>query len=382
MKEKIWRPLPFDVTQFDRMESWLEDMVQKGWLLTDEILPLLVQFQRSEPRHRRYRIIPVTDRIASGAEEDEVELYETYGWTHVYQRRGMEIFCTDYPNAEELFTDAASFQMRAKRHLLGHGLAILVIALLFLWIIRSLLNLAGPMRTEPLHLLHYMGGTFAISLLICTIVALVSSVLNFTRYYRFLEKLKSGEGFSHDAPYRRVLTFNRAWMVISFLSIFALLIGIKVSHDFPYTRLSSADNGTYDLTHPLPLSAWDPDVWAKIEPCLETNRWTENMYYIEDRYRDILFSDIQMIDAGADGMRYFATWYEARSESIAENYLIEELPRDAEPFELDGADDAAILPGFYPKLYLRTGNRLLIVLTDERVDLKAAAPKLLSNLIQ
>ena len=382
MKEKIWRPLPFDVTQFQRMESWLEDMAAKGWLLTDEILPLMVQFQRSEPKQRRYRIIPVTDRIAPGAEEDEIALYETYGWTHIYQRRGMEIFCTDYPNAEELFTDAASFTMRAKRHLLGHGLAILCIVLLFLWIIRSLLNLAGPVGREPLHLLHYMGGTFAVSLLLCTIAALVSSVLNFTRYYQFLEKLNSGEGFSHDAPYRRALRFNTAWMVISFLSIIALLAGIKISHNFPETRLYSEDIGTYGLTHPLPLSEWDPESWAKIEPCLETNRWTENMYYIEDRYRDILFSDIQMIDAGADGMRYFATWYEARSARIAETYLKEELPRDAEPFDLAGADYAAILPGYYPKLYLRKGNRLLIVLTDAGVDLKTAAPKLLSNLLQ
>lgn len=382
MKEKIWRLLPFDVTQFERMESWLEDMAAKGWLLTDEILPLLVQFQKSEPRQRRYRIIPVTDRIAAGAEEDEIALYETYGWIHVYQRRGMEIFFTDYPNAEELFTDAASFTMRAKRHLLGHGLAILCIVLLFLWILRSLFNLAGPVGAEPLHLLHYTGGTFAISLLICTIAALVSSVLNFTRYYRFLEKLNGGEGFSHKAPYRRALRFNTAWMVISFLSIAALLASIKISHNFPETRLSSEDNGTFDLTHPLPLSEWDPESWAKIEPCLESNRWKEDMFYIEDRYSDILFSDIQMIDAGAGGMRYLATWYEARSETIAERFLLEELPKTVEPFELAGADYAGIAADAFPKLYLRKGNRLLIVLTDEAADLKTAAPKLLSNLIQ
>ena len=213
-------------------------------------------------------------------------------------------------------------------------------------------------------------------------MALVSSALNITRYDRFLKKLNSGEGFSHHVSYRRALMFNTVWMAISFLGIFALLIGIKVSHDFPETRLSSADNGTYDLTHPLPLSEWDPESWAKIEPCLETNRWTENLHYIEDRYRDILFSDIQMIDAGADGKRYHATWYEARSGPIAEKYLQEELPKSAEPFELAGADYAGIVEDAFPKLYLRKGNRLLIVLTDESVDLKSAAPKLLSNLIR
>ncbi len=382
MKEKIWRLQPFDVTQFDRMEAWLEDMAAKGWLLTDEVLPLLVQFQKGEPRRRRYRIIPVTDRLAPGAEEDEINLYETYGWKHVYQRRGMEIFYTDYPNAEELFTDKASFQMRARRHMLGHGLAVLCIVLLFLWVIRSLINLAGPASTEPLHLLHYTGGTFAISLLICTIVALVSSVLNFTRYYRFLEKLNGGEGFSHKVPYRRALKFNTAWMVISFLSIFVLLVGIKVSHNFPETRLSSADNGTFGLTHPLPLSEWDPESWAKIDRCLETNRWTENMFYIEDRYSDILFSDIQMIDAGADGMRYFATWYEARSAGIAARYLQEELPGTVEPFRLEGTDYAGFLEDSLPTLYLRSGNRILIVKASGTRDLRTSAAMFVANLTQ
>lgn len=89
-----------------------------------------------------------------------------------------------------------------------------------------------------------------------------------------------------------------------------------------------------------------------------------------------------MIDAGADGKRYHATWYEARSGPIAEKYLQEELPKSAEPFELAGADYAGIVEDAFPKLYLRKGNRLLIVLTDESVDLKSAAPKLLSNLIR
>ena len=379
MKEKIWRLQPFDVTQFQRMESWLEDMAASGWLLTDEILPLLVQFQRSEPKQRRYRIIPVTNRIAAGAEEDEIALYETYGWTHVYQRGGMEIFYTDYPNAEELFTDAASFTMRAKRHLWGHGIAILSIVLLFLQIIRSLFQLAGPVGAEPLHLLHYMGGTFAVSLLILTILALAGSVLSVTRYSGFLEKLKSGEGFSHKVPYRRALRFNCAMQVISSLSIAAVLIGMIISHDFPYTRLSSADVGTYDLTHPLPLSEWDPESWAKIEPCIETNGWTENIHYIEDRYRDILFSDIQMVDGRVDDMRYLATWYEARSAGIAERYLREELPRDVTELTVPGADYAGIDGN---KLYLRSGDQLMIVLAEGGRDLISAAPLLASNFDQ
>lgn len=377
MKEKIWRLQPFDLTQFARMESWLEDMAARGWLLTDEILPLLVQFQRSEPRQRRYRIIPVTNRIAAGAEEDEIALYDAYGWTHVYQRGGMEIFYTDYPNAEELFTDAASFTMRAKRHLWGHGIAILSILLLLLQIIRSLIRLAEPVGAEPLHLLHFMGGTFAISLLICTVMAVVGSVLNLIRYDRFLEKLNSGEGFSHKVPYRRALTINCALQVISFLSIAAVLSGMIISHDFPYTRLSSEDVGTYNLTHPLPLSEWDPESWAKIEPCIETGGWTENLHYIEDRYRDILFSDIQMIDAGADGRRYLATWYAARSAGIAERYLREELPRDVTALSVSGIDYAGIDGN---KLYLRSGNRLMIVLAEGGRDLRSAAPLLAENL--
>ena len=388
MKEKIWRLQPFDVTQFPRMESWLEAMAAKGWLLTDEILPFLVQFSRGEPTRRRYRIIPVTDRIEAGAEEDEIALYETYGWTHVYQRRGMEIFYTDYPNAEELFTDASSFTLRARRHLLGHSLAIAAIVLLLLNILRSLLGLAEPLGAGPLHLLHYMGGTFAIGLLCCTVMALVNSGVGLTRYGRFLQKLKSGEEFAHGVPYRRALRWNTALMLLSFLSIAAVFAGIGVSHNFPGTRLSSADIGTYDLTHPVQLSDWDPDSWAKIEPCLETNRWTENLFYIEDRYSDILFSDIQMVDSEADGVRYLATWYEARSEGIAERFLREELPKQSTlplpgavtELNLPGVDYAGYAEDFGQRLYLRAGNRLMIVLITGDRDLRAEAEVFVKNL--
>ena len=390
MKEKIWRLQPFDVTQFPRMESWLEAMAAKGWLLTDEILPFLVQFRRGEPTLRRYRIIPVTDRIEAGAEEDEIALYETYGWKHVYQRRGMEIFYTDYPNAEELFTDAASFTLRARRHLLGHGLAIAAVTLLLLNIFRSLLGLAEPIGARPLHLLHLMGGTFAIALFCCTVLALVNSGVNLTRYGRFLQKLKSGEEFRHGVPYGRALRWNTALMLLSFLTIAAVFVGIGVSHNFPETRLSSEDNGTFDLTHPLPLSEWDPAAWAKIEPCLETNCWTENMFYMEDRYSDILFSDIQMVDSEADGVRYLATWYEARSERIAERYLREELPEQTAlpmpnavtELDLPGVDYAGYAEDWGQRLYLRAGNRILTVIITGDRDLRAEAETFIENLKQ
>ena len=373
MRQTIWRLLPFDVTQYARMESWLEDMAAQGWLLTDGVLPLLVQFQRGDAPQRRYRIIPVTDRLESGAEADEIALYETYGWKHVYQRRGMEIFYTDYPHAEELFTDAASFRLRARRHLLGHALAVLALTLLLLNVIRSLFGLTEILGTEPLHLLHFMGGTFAVGLACCTVMALVSSCVGLVRYGRLLNAIEGKTPMPRGAPYRRALRWNRALTLLSFLSIAAVFVGMGVSHNFPETRLSSADNGTFGLTHPVPLKDWDPAAWEQIETCVETGRWTEPNFYIEDRYRDILFSDIQMVDAGVAGARYMATWYEARSPGIARRFLGEELPRSAEAFSLQGTDYAAFTEDTDQVLYLLRGNRILIVRVAGDRDLRAEA---------
>lgn len=377
MKEKIYRLLPFDVTEYDHMEAWLEDMAAKGWLLTDEILPMLAQFEKSEPKQRRYRIIPVTDRIADGAAQDEIALYETYGWQRVYQRRGMEIFYTDYPNAEELFTDSESFRLRARRHLLGHSFMILLLLWMLLWVLVSSARVADAMRFEPLHLLHLTGETLALGLLCCTILAVVSACVSLVRYGRFLQRMKTNAAPEPSADYKPALRRNRARMLASFLSVLLLLIGILVSHNFPYTSVPAEKIGTFELSHPMSVADWSPTLWARIEPCLRTGSWTVGVSYSEDRYHDVLFSDIQTVNAEAAGERYYASWYEARTESIAARFLAEELPEDAAQFQLDGADYAGIAWG---TLYLRSGNRLMIVTAEGGRNLKTAAPELLRNL--
>ena len=102
---------PFQNYEFDLEEKWLNDMAQKGEVLTGKDA-FTYHFSDSENNTRRYRIIP---KKKKAFKEDELALFSECSWNYLFESNGKSILYTDDPKAPELFTDDDSYRKYNKR---------------------------------------------------------------------------------------------------------------------------------------------------------------------------------------------------------------------------------------------------------------------------
>ena len=105
MSDKIKQKICyFDLADIYQEQNWLEDMARKGLLLTYTGY-LIYDFAYGEPTERRYRILPEKRKKI---EQEELDIYESCGWTCVRGTHASTVFYTDDQNVPEPFTDAVT----------------------------------------------------------------------------------------------------------------------------------------------------------------------------------------------------------------------------------------------------------------------------------
>lgn len=118
MKEKqtIHRICPCHQYDIEGIQSWLEDMAKDGWTLEQGGYGLgTFTFRRSNPTRCKYRLEVVFAGRKYPDRSNYLEMLKDFGWTHVTDFQGFDIFRTDDLNAVEISTDPVVQAMTLKK---------------------------------------------------------------------------------------------------------------------------------------------------------------------------------------------------------------------------------------------------------------------------
>ena len=337
---------------------WLQEMAEQG-LVLKHIGFFICEFEKCEPQKRRYRIL---DKSYFSMNDEEKGIYDDAGWKYVPdERSGVTIFTTDDEDAPELFSDKESFRKYKRNKWIG---SIVLIIVWTYWAAKAIWNAYDLFQGgdysatygrlhdfdgEPLYLLVVLG----LLLVIITGIILYSVFreIQLIRYNAKTELPQYDNIPYDDKRYLWEKKANKLWtaaIVIVFVGLIAAWIGMKVND---YSLADGVEALKYNGEHPVMLREIDPDTWAEAVPMIE-NWNTEE--YVDDYDIDYMtgkdtggcFSEgwreqlyIGRIKGEAERENetfllistlhsYFSGYYVARSESIAEEYLGEEVAYD------------------------------------------------------
>ena len=356
----VTRFAPFNEPEFEYMESYLEDMARQG-LLLDNYGIVNAYFYEGKPRRRRYRIVP---RIMRRLNDEEINLYEEFGWHYIGKKwgTGLNILYTDDPDVPELFTDMYSFRSYAKYYaIVGLFCILCMLELLF-----DPFNTLGDAVQDMgiIHSIDEMGilVVVAIVLLLLLLVAVVEAfiVMEFSVAYRILR----ARPMRRNLNYKGKLKFHKVTTIVVVVLAVTLIIG---SNFIGYDTTNITKMKAYEGYHPVSYEVVDPEGWGEIEKAITNNDWPENITFGVFTKTGPLFDrkiDVHT-DLRNDYMR--ALYAEAKSEGIARKWLDEEIMYDTED-KLESEDIAMETPegldymGYYIDkwndqiIYMRKGN--------------------------
>ena len=379
---KIVRRLnPFSSYEIEYLESWLTDMAKHG-LILDNITLCFASFAQGEPKNRRYRILP---KAFGSVSKEEKDFYSQQQWNFDFSFSGLNVFYTDNEDAEELFTDAASFKSYTKKYAAFTILFLLAIPYIYYrWVIGEFNDFQTFMPS--LHRIQENGLLLTILLASLVVLALFYVIRMVVGSILLMVKIKKNIKLSHDKPYKKAYKLYKLITVLTLVALIGVPIGMIVSHNYLGTTISFEETISYHGTHPVMLKEIDEKHASVIQQYLNKHEMPENMDYSIDNYWDGLFKRIVSEDARIDegeqnGVTYIATYYNARSEGIAERYLIEDIPyhidedvtMDDIKIKCDGIDYA----GYYSStrdsfqyLFVLNGTQLETVVYQGEKNLK------------
>ena len=392
--EKKTKYVPFGVCDYEYMESWLEDMAAKGFRLVSMSL-CFATFEKTEAQNLRYRIIP---QPAGKTGDEETAFYEAYGWDFVAASRGLSVFCSSDPDAEELFTDYRSYSQRTRSFMIWCIIGVAAFAYLG-WSnfdnYRELMTECGGI----LHLINEVGLIYFISFCMIGILAICLSITITVRYGMLAARLKRGIHRT-KLPFHIRCRMNKVVAAAVCICVAALPAGELPGHVIlgktAYPGLS--DN------HPVSLEKLDGAFYSKVNTALEDEEWPEDIGCWAEQYSNGLFSVVKEAYASiepsesstlteTDEYRYFyAIYYEARNERIAKEFMEEELQqnRDHEGArikefsgEYNGIDKGYFIidEDGYQRLLVRSGNRMETVTHYGETDIGPRADEVIADVL-
>jgi hypothetical protein len=208
-RKRAYRLAPCPAYDIEGTESWLEDMAEKGLVLSgDGFFAGVACFWKTEPRQLRYRLeaAPEGTGLWSGngglPAEEAVEINEAYGWKYVANRGQFHIYCTDDPSAREMHTDpdvqALALNIANKR-----ARANMITALIY-FMIFPLIHLRGGVLLTAVH----MGSGLMLGGLLLVLIALGRTVARVLHLRRLRKRLSAGEA-PHRKNWRRRALYHR-----------------------------------------------------------------------------------------------------------------------------------------------------------------------------
>ena len=169
MSKFVKRVIPFESCDIPAIQSWLEDMAEKG-LFFKECGVFFAKFEKGEPKDMRYRL-DFCDVVACDIPEEKKELYERSGWNVVGDfKNDCVVICTENPDAPEIYTDCELLVKPLKNIMLKYRIYVAALCVMLLTalvhcglpdavrVIRFLCNITTPYLAAALVLLALLIG--------------------------------------------------------------------------------------------------------------------------------------------------------------------------------------------------------------------------------
>ena len=167
MSKFVKRVIPFESCDIPAIQSWLEDMAEKG-LFFKECGVFFAKFEKGEPKDMRYRL-DFCDVVACDIPEEKKELYERSGWNVVGDFKD-DCVVTENPDAPEIYTDCELLVKPLKNIMLKYRIYVAALCVMLLTalvhcglpdsvgVIRFLCNITTPYLAAALVLIVLLAA--------------------------------------------------------------------------------------------------------------------------------------------------------------------------------------------------------------------------------
>ncbi len=396
----------FDLADIYQEQNWLEDLARKGLLLTYTGY-LIYDFAYGEPTERRCRILPEKRKKI---EQEELDIYESCGWTCVRGTHGSTVFYTDDHNAPEPFTDAVTKKKYYVNRLLYTFIT--TIALTFCILMNFKLN-TNDFVFNPIEAYYQLADKpspiIYIYAVMYPMLVLFELVFIF-RYTRLIWQLKR-EAFKRTAGFKARRYVN----MILINAIIVLLVGLFIYVIFvPDKRIMTSsfkEALAYKDAELVRFSEFDPSAWDEVRANMIVRDGNKNIDNPDITYetsydRNIMMTKMSSEDLSAPSrtytrdksggnLMYHVQLYKAKSAKIAARFMPSNIENQLEGmnfdvskkrirdmrFKYDGLDYAAYIRASEKDefayelgtqmLFLRKGNKYVVVAYQGPIDLKS-----------
>ena len=396
----------FDLADIYQEQNWLEDLARKGLLLTYTGY-LIYDFAYGEPTERRYRILPEKRKKI---EQEELDIYESCGWTCVRGTHASTVFYTDDQNAPEPFTDAVTEKKYYVKRLFSALISSIVTAIYILWILRPS---SKGFVLNPVDFYYQLADQLSpficLYLVICPLLVLFSLTIVF-KYARLIWQLKR-EAFKRTSGFK----VRRYVNMILINAIIVLLVGLFIYVIFvPDKRIMTSsfkEALAYKDAELVRFSEFDPSAWDEVRANMIVRDGNKNIDNPDITYetsydRNIMMTKMSSEDLSAPSrtytrdksggnLMYHVQLYKAKSAKIAARFMPSNIENQLEGmnfdvskkrirdmrFKCDGLDYAAYIRASEKDefayelgtqmLFLRKGNKYVVVAYSGPIDLKS-----------
>ena len=407
MSDKIKQKICyFDLADIYQEQNWLEDMARKGLLLTYTGY-LIYDFAYGEPTERRYRILPEKRKKI---EQEELDIYESCGWTCVRGTHASTVFYTDDQNVPEPFTDAVTEKKYYVKRLLYTFIT--TIALTFCILMNLDLNTNGFVF-NPIEAYYQLADKpsplIYIYAVMCPLLVLFGLVFIF-RYTRLIWQLKR-ETFKRTAGFKARRYVNMILTNAIIVLIVGLFIYVVFVPDKRILTSSFKEALAYKDAELVRFSEFDPSAWDEVRANMIVRDGNKNIDNPDITYetsydRNIMMTKMSSEDLSAPSrtdkrdksggnLMYHVQLYKAKSAKIAARFMPSNIENQLEgmnfdvskrrirdmKFKYDGLDYAAYIKASEKDefayelgtqmLFLRKGNKYVVVVYQGPIDLKS-----------
>ena len=396
----------FNLADIYQEQNWLEDLARKGLLLTYTGY-LIYDFAYGEPTERKYRILPEKRKKI---EQEELDIYESCGWTCVRGTHGSTVFYTDDHNAPEPFTDAVTKKKYYVKRLLYTFIT--TIALTFCILMNLDLNTNGFVF-NPIEAYYQLADKpspiIYIYAVMYPMLVLFGLVFIF-KYARLIWQLKR-EAFKRTSGFKARRYVN----MILINAIIVLMVGLFIYVIFvPDTRIltsSFKEALAYKDAELVRFSEFDPAAWDEVRANMIVREGNKNIDNPDITYetsydRNVMMTKMSSEDLSAPSrtykreksggnLMYHVQLYKAKSAKIAARFMSSDIENQLDgmnfdvskrrirdmKFKYDGLDYAAYIRASEKDefayelgtqmLFLRKGNTYIVVAYQGPIDLKS-----------
>ena len=396
----------FGLSDIYQEQNWLEDMARKGFLLTYTGY-LIYDFAYGEPTKRRYRILPEKRKKI---EQEELDIYESCGWTCVRGTHASTVFYTDDQNAPEPFTDVVTEKKYYVNRLLYTFIT--TIALTFCILMNFKLN-TNDFVFNPIEAYYQLADRpspiIYIYAVMYPMLVLFGLVFIF-RYTRLIWQLKR-EAFKRTYGFKARRYVN----MIVINAIIVLIVGLFIYVVFvPDTRIMTSsfkEALAYKDAELVRFSEFDPSAWDEVRANMIVREGNKNIDNPDITYetsydRNVMMTKMSSEDLSAPSrtykreksggnLMYHVQLYKAKSAKIAARFMSSNIENQLEGmnfdvskkrirdmrFKYDGLDYAAYIRASEKDefayelgtqmLFLRKGNKYVVIAYQGPIDLKS-----------